>query len=137
MEESMDLKRSIGALALIGGLVLGSAPAVATQPAASVATAAKKAPVSMSSTYAHSIPRVKHEAKKPAVRKAITKRQRNLRALAVRYKTSYAFERDIYVCELTYRPLAKPGSKAYALDPTADALSSCINLTIRQHKMFD
>jgi len=123
------VKRQLAAIGVAASLAVGIGGAADAAP--------RKPAVSMSATTAHSTPRVMYEMKKPAVHRAIVKARPRLQKLAKRYGTSYAFERDIWVCERTYKPLGKPGSKLYASDPTARALSECINATIKSHKMYD
>lgn len=132
------MKNILKATALVISLSLAAMfGAVALAPAQAATTHSVPAKAVKKAHKAYSIDRVRHELKKSTVKKAVHKKSAKLKRDAKHYGTSYNFERDVYVCELTYRPIYKTSNKHYFSDPTAVALSECLNATIASHNMFD
>lgn len=85
----------------------------------------------------HSIQRVRVAMTDPEIQRVIVDTERELRDTATEFDTTFEFERDILVCEQIYVTLEPEVSPAYFDDPTASALSECINGSIASHDMME
>lgn len=140
----MTSKRVIRNRSIAAGVLLLSAVA----GAAGIANATAPAPERVAGiSFAHvawddnmgnadrSIPRVAHELEAPAMRQIVADTAKELRDAATVYATTFEYERDILVCEQVYVPLLNENAPDYGDDPTALALSECLNRTIDAHDM--
>lgn len=130
------MSKRITALAagLLSLAALTAATGCATAPTERVAeTTAATIPAIGLLDGSNSIQRVRTSMTDPEIQQAIVNTERELRDAATEFDTTFEFERDILICEQIYVTLEPAGSPAYFDDPTATALSECINLTIAAH----
>jgi hypothetical protein len=68
---------------------------------------------------------------------AVHDTDRELRDAATAFDTTYEYERDILVCELSFPTFYPDDSDMYLTDPNAFALDACISDTISNHQMTE
>lgn len=94
-------------------------------------------PTPYAGDVSRSIPEVASALSGVDMQEIVADTDKELRDAALAYGTSYEFERDILVCEQLHMTQIEPEDEGYELDPQAEPLSDCLNLTISSYGMVE